>query len=277
MEKQRGRAAVNVSAALIFRKQRITSGVLNLQYSTADYRHLWMFANVTSRLTERQLQSDLCVHNSGGWGGTCLGVYSLKTTQSMDKWLPGCARVSREQRADPESSWASAPAHVLYKRTTPQRYVHPGDKLFKEVWAGTNEALYKKKKGKSEQVWGFLIAAEVFVIICTCPTKRGKTPSVPAWNKGVHIWRLLPRYRRQTLCFGFEVAKIAFEICSYEQPLSMGKKRKSLSASTKTISWLMHVYRTFILNMIDGFKQTCNNPEVLLSPLHICWMHWQPS
>lgn len=67
MENQRRRrAAANANAALIFRERRITGGVLNLQYSTADYRHLWMFANVTSRLTEWQLQSDLCVHNSGG-------------------------------------------------------------------------------------------------------------------------------------------------------------------------------------------------------------------
>lgn len=42
-----GRAAANANAALIFREWRITGGALNLQYSTADYRHLWMFANGT--------------------------------------------------------------------------------------------------------------------------------------------------------------------------------------------------------------------------------------
>lgn len=151
MENQRrGRAAANANATLILRERWITGGVLNLQYSTADYRHLWMFANVTSRLTEQQLQSDLCVHNSVG-GGEPVWVFTVWKPPS--RWINGClgcARVSREQR-DPESSWASAPAHVQYKRTTPQRHLHPGDKLFKEVWAGTNEALYKEKKNRENQ------------------------------------------------------------------------------------------------------------------------------
>lgn len=204
MENQRrGRAAANANAALIFREHRLTGGVLNLQYSTADYRHLWMFANVTSRLTEQQLRSDLCVQNSGGGKKNLFGCLQSKTTQLMDKWLPGCAGVSREQR-DWESSGACAPAHVLYKRTPPQRHVHPGDKLFKEVWAGTNEALHKRKKkqGKMRASLGiFNRGWSFFVVICTCPTKCGETPSVPVWNKGAHIWRLLPRYRRQNSVF----------------------------------------------------------------------------
>lgn len=55
---------MNANAALIFRERRITGGVLNLQYSTADYWHLWTFANVTSMLNELQIQSDPCVHDS---------------------------------------------------------------------------------------------------------------------------------------------------------------------------------------------------------------------
>lgn len=220
----------------------------------------------------------ICVYITVGGGGGPVWVFTVWKPPS--RWINGCQGVqeSAENRGPTQRA-----AGLVHRRTCCIK----GPLLKGTCILGTNSSkrfeqeqmrLYtRKKKGKSEQVWGFLMAAEVFVIICTCPTKRGKTPSVPAWNKGVHIWRLLPRYRRQTLCFGFEVAKIAFEICSYEQPLSMGKKRKSLSASTKSINWLMHVYRTFILNMIDGFKQTCNNPEVLLSPLHICWMHWQPS
>lgn len=55
---------MNANAALIFIERRITGGVLHLQYSTADYWHLWTFANVTSRLNELKLQSDPCVHDS---------------------------------------------------------------------------------------------------------------------------------------------------------------------------------------------------------------------
>lgn len=87
---RRGRAAVNVNATLIFRERQITSGVLNLQYSTADYWHLWTFANMTSRLNELQLQSDPCVYMKMS-RENLFGCFQSATTPFMERWASECA------------------------------------------------------------------------------------------------------------------------------------------------------------------------------------------
>lgn len=115
-----------------------------------------MFANVTSSLTEQQLQSDLCARNSVRGENLFGCFYSLKTTQSMEKEY----RVQR----DAESSWAGVPAMVWMK----------GPLLKGTCILGTNSSrrseqeqmrLFKKgkKNGKSERVWGVLMAAEFFM------------------------------------------------------------------------------------------------------------------
>lgn len=55
-----------------------------------------MFANVTSRLTERQLQPDLCVHNSGGGGGENLFGCLQSENHPVDGWM--AVRVCESQQ-----------------------------------------------------------------------------------------------------------------------------------------------------------------------------------
>lgn len=76
---------MNANDALIFRERRITGGVLNLQYSTADYWHLWTFANVTSRLNELQLQSDPCVYMTVSLKNL-FGCFQSVMTPLMERW-----------------------------------------------------------------------------------------------------------------------------------------------------------------------------------------------
>lgn len=105
--------------------------------------------------------------------------------------------------------------------------MRPGDKLFKEVWAGTNEALYKKKKGGIRLSLGIFNGSWSFLSFSACVQQSAVKHHLCLREIKERTFEgCFHACGRQTPWFVFEVAKIAFEICSYKQLRSLGKKKK---------------------------------------------------